>query len=249
MDGRPEGGFILLPFYLIVDVSYSMAGSKIDAANSVLRELSDALAVNPIISDKVRFSLLDFADDASVQLPLCDLTGLDAGQLPVLEPRGGTSYASAFRELKACILHDSSQLKADGYKVHRPAVFFLSDGQPTDDDAEWRAAYQDLTSYEKESGIGNPSYPNIIPFGVEAADRQIMRDLIHPKPPAPRPMKMFMQSDGEEAAKAIASMAELLIASVLASGQGLVAGQVGVVLPNDPVEGLDSFDYDDDIFI
>src|SRR5262245_66224432 len=62
---------ILLPFYLVVDVSYSMLGPKLDAANRVVPEVADALAKNPILEDKIRFGLIDFSDDARVVLPLC----------------------------------------------------------------------------------------------------------------------------------------------------------------------------------
>ena len=40
---------ILLPFYLVVDVSYSMMGDKIGAANQILPSVADALAKNPIL--------------------------------------------------------------------------------------------------------------------------------------------------------------------------------------------------------
>jgi uncharacterized protein YegL len=44
--------------------------------------------------------------------------------------RGGTSYAAAFRMMRKQIEHDVVQLKGDNYSVHRPAMFFLSDGGP-----------------------------------------------------------------------------------------------------------------------
>src|SRR5215472_16258409 len=83
----------LLPFYLLVDVSWSMYGTKIKAVNQILPELVDALAKNPIISDKVKFGLLDFAGTSRVVIPLSDL--LDVGTMPTLECRtDGTSYSA-----------------------------------------------------------------------------------------------------------------------------------------------------------
>jgi uncharacterized protein YegL len=61
-------GAKLLPFYVVTDVSYSMSGRKLDAANQILPRVVDALAQNPILSDKVRIGLVDFSDDAKVQL-------------------------------------------------------------------------------------------------------------------------------------------------------------------------------------
>ena len=46
---------------------------KLDAANTIVGELTDALAVSPTIADKVRFAVVDFSDDSQVVLPLCDL--------------------------------------------------------------------------------------------------------------------------------------------------------------------------------
>ena len=60
--------------------------------------------------------------------------------VPTLKVRGGTSYAAAFRLLRTEIAANIKQLKGDGYLVHRPAVFFLSDGEPTDKESVWQSA-------------------------------------------------------------------------------------------------------------
>ena len=92
----------LLPFYLVVDASWSMQGEKMATANRIMPRVQQAVADAPILSDKVRFAVIDFADDAKVVLQLCDV--LEVGtQLPVLSPRGGTSFAAAFRLLRTQI--------------------------------------------------------------------------------------------------------------------------------------------------
>ena len=156
-----QTGAKLLPFYLVIDVSFSMEGTKLDSANDILPAIVDALAENPILADKVRFGLIDFADDAQVRLPLCDL--LDPNlSLPGLVARGGTNYSAAFTMLRKEIEANVAQLKADQYLVHRPAVWFISDGEPLDAEAAWRQAFADLTSLK--------AYPNVIPCGVDQAD-------------------------------------------------------------------------------
>ncbi|MCB1254258.1 MAG: hypothetical protein M9891_00735 [Austwickia sp.] len=147
----------LLPFYLVCDVSYSMVESgALEECNRILPSLVQALEKDPIICDKVRFGVIDFSDDARVLLPLCDL--LEQTSLPNLVGRKNTSYKAAFDLLKAEIERNVTQLKADGYQVHRPAVFFLSDGAPTDPPAEWTASFEALTAYDKASGTGNRMY-------------------------------------------------------------------------------------------
>lgn len=239
----------LLPFYLVIDVSFSMDGENLKAANDIMPALADALAQNPILSDKVRFGLIDFSDDARVQLPLCDL--LDPGlQLPGLTVRGATSYAAAFRLLRQEIADNVVQLKGDHFSVHRPAVFFLSDGAPTDGEHEWRTAFRELTEYDKASGTGFAMYPNVIPFGVDNADPRIMQELIHPSA-GNKQMRMYMMDKGNTAPEAIRAMAEILVSSVVNSGNSMAAGSSGVVLP-DPGQlpsGVSSFSADDDDFL
>ncbi|MET8548920.1 vWA domain-containing protein [Micromonospora zamorensis] len=218
----PDQG-IILPFYLVVDVSWSMQQSgKLDAARNILPGVADALAKNPILNDKVRFSLIDFSDDATVLVPLCDLS--QQNTLPSLELRGGTSYGAAFRLLRQQLESDVTQLRSDGYRVHRPAVFFISDGEPTDD---WKAAFVALTEYDKETGTGFRWYPVFVPCGVDAADRDVLRLLVHP----PRKSKLYMMKSGVDAAAAIRAMTEVLISSVLASGESVATGGSGLILP------------------
>lgn len=234
-------GAKLLPFYVVTDVSYSMSGRKIAAANQILPKVVDALAQNPILSDKVRIGLIDFSDDARVQLPLCDVLEPTL-TIPALKVRGSTSYAAAFRLLRTEIAANIKQLKGDGYLVHRPAVFFLSDGEPTDKDSMWRSAFADL--------VNEPAYPNVIPFGVEDADGHTLQALIHPSS-GPKQMRMFLMNKGEDAAQAITSMAEIMISSVIQSGHSMSQGQSGILLPDkyDLPTGVTTYTAADDDFV
>lgn len=234
---NPENqGGKLLPFYLVIDVSWSMEGDKIKQANEILPAVVDALARNPILGDKVRFGMIAFSDGAQVLLPLCDL--LDPNlTLPGLAVSGSTSYVAAFESLRKEMASNIAQLKADGYQVHRPAAFFVSDGQPNHED--WQRAFAGLT--------GQPAYPNVIPFGVDDADPKILQQLIYP-PSGPKAMKMFLQKAGADAATAIAGFAEVLISSIIASGNSLAAGSSGTILPsnNNLPTGVSAHTVDDD---
>ncbi|GAA2962467.1 vWA domain-containing protein [Actinokineospora diospyrosa] len=235
----------LLPFYLVVDVSYSMQGKKLDAVGRIIPTIVDALAKAPILSDKVRFAMIDFADDAQVRLPLCDL--LDEHiVLPSLATRGGTAFGAPLRLLRTEIESNIKQLKADGFAVHRPAVFFLSDGEPTDPGA-WESAFTDLTYYDKEKRQGFPMYPNVIPFGVEGAVPTTLQRMIHPATGS-KPMRMYLADHNQDPAAAITTMAEILISSILKSGQSMAMGNSGILLPPDEdlPGGVKSFGADDD---
>ena len=241
----------LLPFFLVVDVSQSMSGARIDAVNQILPTLVDALAENPILSDKVRFGVIDFSNTATVLTPLCDL--LNQSSLPGFSVRGATYYSAAFELLKSQIQTDVDQLKADGYNVYRPTVFFMSDGAPNQGDP-WQAPFAELTTYDQTTNTGFKYYPNLSPFGIQGADPVILQQLIHPST-GPRPMKMFLTDAGADAASAIASMAEILLASVLNSVQSVAtddgAGSAGLPdlgdMPDLP--GLTAVGPDDIIFL
>lgn len=242
----PDERAKILPFYLVIDVSWSMDGDQLESANKIMPELSDALARDPILTDKVRFALIDFAGDAQVQLPLCDLLDPDV-VLPGLTCRGATSYAAAFRLLRKEIEANVTQLKADGFSVHRPAVFFLTDGVPTDTEDEWTSAFRELTEYDRQAKVGFAMYPNVIPFGVKDADPQVLRRLVHPAG-GTKPSRMYLMDEGNSAAQAIAGMAEIMISSVLSSGANLAGGDSGLIHP-DPADlpsGVKAADADGD---
>ncbi len=229
-----QGKAKILPFYLVVDVSYSMTqDGKIDAANGITRELRNALAEHPVIADKVRFSVIDFSDEAQVLFPLGDLSMQNDDVQ--FSARGGTSYVAAFQTLRTEIDRDVRQLKADGFDVHRPAVFFISDGDPTDPDGEWQRAFAELTSYDKTTKTGFPYYPNVIPFGVGAA-LGTLKELIFPR----NRSKCYMAKDGANPGDALRQMVEVLVASTMLSGASVGAGGPAMLLP-------DAGDLGDDI--
>jgi von Willebrand factor type A domain len=156
----PAGTVIgqVLPMYFVGDESHSMAGDPIAAVNQGLIDLRDEVAKHPLIGKKVRFGIITFADTAETRLQLSELS--EDLVLPTLAPRGrGTSYASALEALRQTIPADVALLKGSGYQVHRPSVFFLSDGQPTDKAEKWRARLEELKDpgfRERRSPSGSP---------------------------------------------------------------------------------------------
>jgi uncharacterized protein YegL len=211
---------LILPFYVVADVSYSMTqatgdgGSPLASVNGIVPALRDAIESNPILKDKVRFSLIDFSDDARTQIPLCDIMTIQNASIPQLVARGGTSYSAAFRTTKDQLDADVRQLKADGHKVHRPAVFFITDGEPSDPDNEWQQAFAELT----DSGFN--ARPNFIPFGMGDAKKDVIDQLVYPQ----GKMRSFVAREGADAAAAVKSMAEKLIGSVIASAMSVDKG-------------------------
>jgi uncharacterized protein YegL len=91
-------------------------------------------------------------------------------------------------------------LAGDTHQVHRPAVFFLSDGQPTDP-ATWPAAHAALT---------DPAWsarPNLIAFGVGDADPATIARI--------GTFRAFLDRDGVRPAGALRRCAPALTTSTL----------------------------------
>jgi uncharacterized protein YegL len=221
-----DNRILVLAFYVVADVSYSMGQSgALDELNKVLPQVADAIDANPMLGDLVRLGAMDFSDDARVVLRLGDLR--DVHTLPTFTPRGRTSYAAAFRLLRQEIEKDLAQLRSDNFKTYRPAVFFITDGEPTDDDAELQAAFEALTAPDFKGR------PNILPFGLGDATKDSLDRWIHPRTGS-KPMRSYVAKDGMSPKAAIDKVAEALLGSVIASvGSVSSAGESGGFIPPD----------------
>lgn len=193
----------LLPFYLVCDVSGSMNdGGRIDALNDAVASTCDAAAMHPVIADRVRMGVISFAGSARIELPLCDIGMLV--RVPRLRARDTSDFGEALRTLRATIESDVAQLVADRYRVYRPAVFFMTDGRPTDRSADWLAALAALRSPEF------PHRPHMVAFGFGDADAEILREI--------GDVAAYTAADAASAPAAIAAFGALLVESVVASG-------------------------------
>jgi uncharacterized protein YegL len=202
----------VLPMYFVGDESHSMRGDPIAAVNHGLVELRDEVAKHPLIGKKVRFGIITFADTAETRLELSELS--EELILPTLSTRGrGTSYASAFEALRHTIPADIALLKVSGFQVHRPAVFFLSDGQPTEKESKWQERLAEL----KDPGF--TERPNILAFGVGDAEPKVIAQL------ASSPTHAFMMREGVSTAGAIAEFAASMLNSMVSSAERLDRGE------------------------
>jgi uncharacterized protein YegL len=162
---QETAGNAVLPFYILCDESGSMdANGGIDAVNRGLPELHATIAGDPLVSDKCRIGLITFSDIAEELLPLSNLSDVQA--MPGCAAKGMTNYGEAFNLLRVVISRDISNMKAQGIQVYRPAVFFITDGEPTDD---WEANHRALTDKNV-----NPQAPHIIAFGVAGANPAVI---------------------------------------------------------------------------
>ncbi|MBN8738287.1 MAG: VWA domain-containing protein [Xanthomonadaceae bacterium] len=191
----------ILPFYLVCDESSSMDGPPLKAMNDALPELHREIGTNPVVCDKTRFSIVTFNDEAAILQPLADLSQIT--RLPELRASGTTNYAAVFELLRSEIDSDVAALKADGHRVFRPSIFFLSDGYPNLD-RDWQKALADLL---------DPAWklrPNIIAFGIGNADPAIISKV--------GVTRAFMADGTMTPAQALTEFAAVLTRSIINSG-------------------------------
>jgi uncharacterized protein YegL len=205
----------VLPVYVVADESASMT-PVVDELNAGLAALHRALLREPMAAAKVRFTILGFADDAQVRLSLADLRGEAA--LPTLTTRSSTNFGAAFQALLDRIPEDIDTLKSQGYAVYRPAVFFLTDGRPTDD-GQWQPIYERLTNREITKAA-----PNIIACGVGQAQAQTILDI------ATKPEFAFVATPGTELGQAIAEFSVALTKSIVASARAAATDKTELVV-------------------
>jgi uncharacterized protein YegL len=201
---EPRGSILLV--YFVADESGSM-GPNIGELNEGLASLHDALQRESFAAAKVRFSVIGFSDTAFTYLEPSDLRLLQG--MPELTAQGMTSYAAAFDQLAYRISVDIPSLKAQGYTVYRPAVFFLTDGLPNGQE-DWRASRARL--------LAQPAAPNMLAFGIGDADAATVAEL------ATKPNFAFVAARGVDAGAAISEFVTSLTQSVISSGQALAGG-------------------------
>lgn len=155
----------VLPFYVVCDESYSMS-DHMDTLRARLRDLHRSIRSHPLVSAFVRFCLIGFADTPRLVVPLSAPRDLD--DIGTFSMRAASNFGAVFTLLRETIERDLTELRAQRYDVRQPAVFFLSDGQPTDP-AMWHRSYARLVE---------PAWrdrPKIVAFGIGDADHATIR--------------------------------------------------------------------------
>lgn len=157
---------IALPVYFVVDTSASL-GDDIQDLNQALAELLHALRSEPLAADSVRVAVIQFSSEAREVVPLSEIRNLSG--IPALVAWGSTDYGSALRLVRELIVRDVAALKAQGERVLRPLMFFVSDGSPVD--YGWQEALRELQSPEFRER------PTIVAFGIGSVDPDILREI------------------------------------------------------------------------
>ena len=219
---KDEVGQIVMPFYVLCDVSGSMAPDLAEL-NDGLRALHRGLLSEPVINDLVMMSVITFNDSARTVVPLAAPEDMTLPALPT--PVGLTNYSAAFREFHQAFEADRARLKGEGKRVYRPCVYFLTDGEPTDHN--YLQTFQALLTHQN-----NPAYPYICVFGFRDARPATLEALAHADAGGPHKRgRWFVAERGQSVSQTLTALVGVIGKSILQSAQSASGGVPEVSLP------------------
>lgn len=197
----------IFPVFLLIDVSYSMAGDPIEAVNSALPELKKMIENDPTVGEIARVAIISFAAQARLVLELEDLQYVN---MPVLECEGGTNFASAFSTAKDEI-ENQIRRYGSGTTYYSPVVFFMSDGYHLPEFGSWEPALQGLKDQNWNFR------PQIVAFGFGEALGETLKEIAT--------THAFVARDGGDPVEQVREIMRSLIGSVKTASRSLAAGK------------------------
>ncbi len=122
-----------LPVVLLLDVSGSMRGAKIESLYDATRDMIDTFVGAQIKEQSIDVAIITFGKEIKLHTPYTPVKELQAKGLERFEADGKTPMGTAIQMAKDMI-EDKGVTPS---RIYRPAVVLVSDGEPNDD---WRSA-------------------------------------------------------------------------------------------------------------
>lgn len=132
-----------LPVVLLLDVSYSMSGDKIDNLNKAVKNMLDTFAQEEKMETEILVSVITFGGKVDLHVPF---TKASQVQWHGLQVNGDTPMGTALKMAKAMI----EDKETTPSRAYRPTIVLVSDGQPTDGNI-WKQAMDDFISEGRSS--------------------------------------------------------------------------------------------------
>jgi len=123
-----------LPLYLLLDVSSSMEGDKIDNLNQAMRDLINSLSGEEKIEIEILISIITFGSQANLHFSPTSASKVEFSNLTA---NGMTSMGAALKMAKDMI----EDKKITPSRAYRPTIVLVSDGQPNDN---WKKPLDDF---------------------------------------------------------------------------------------------------------
>ena len=131
---------------LLLDVSGSMSGDRIQELNKALKIFATEVANDPLASKRVEAAIVSFGSDVRVE---ADFEQARDFRPVELTTRGATSMGLGVVTALNMVENRKAYYKQHGVDYYRPWIFLLTDGGATDHGGtEWREAVKRVRSGE-----------------------------------------------------------------------------------------------------
>jgi len=130
-----------LPVVLLLDVSSSMSGDKIENLNKAVEDMLDTFAQEEKMETEILVSVITFGNQVELQVPYTKASQM---QWQGLQANGMTPMGTALKMAKVMI----EDKETTPSRAYRPTVVLVSDGQPND---SWERPLEDFISEGRSS--------------------------------------------------------------------------------------------------
>ncbi|WP_086229343.1 vWA domain-containing protein [Campylobacter devanensis] len=162
-----------IPVLLLLDVSSSMSGDKIDKLNTSVRLMIDTFKKAETNETFIKLAIITFGARVDVHTQLQEVSKIE--NFTDLSANGATPLGVALKMSKAMI-EDKEIFKGRDY---RPAVVLVSDGEPND---EWESPLRDFVSNGRTAkcdrlaiAIGDDADLNVLSEFIEGTNNEVLK--------------------------------------------------------------------------
>ena len=159
-----------LPVILLLDVSSSMLGEKINNLNKAVQDMLDTFAQEEKMETEILISIITFGSQVELHIPY---TKASQVQWQMLPPNGNTPMGPALKMAKAMI----EDKETTPSRAYRPTIVLVSDGQPND---SWEKPLEDFILEGRSSkcdrmamGIGRDADITVLKRFIEGTPHEL----------------------------------------------------------------------------
>ncbi len=162
------------PVALIVDISGSMQGRRIQAVNGALEQFRIAISADTLAMLRAEIALVTF----NHMVDYYDFAPVQSFAPPNLRAYGGTKISLAVNTALDLLDSRKQVYRENGISYFRPIALLLTDGYPEHDTPQEIAAVQERLMIEEDS-----RHVAFFSFGVDGADIAALSQIMPPNRP------------------------------------------------------------------